>query len=606
MFLIMSYMTKNCSTIDFFLREPTNTFVVCSSDHRVLAYRVTQKSDRISETNILKLLQDINDDPESYDAFVNGWNALFDSSQQGEKNAFADVEAAALSSVVSDEGVVPKSNVGFRIGHLLEQFDSPVYLVKRNGEISAQNDIALKTYKLGIEDSIDDLPFDLALSEPITKAISASLSPGRNSHDAVLKRAFSKTSDSTATLSISPSNSKDGNLTQALVFVIDARWKTRAAGLITREFDLSPTEQELLVSFLDGESTQSMAETRERSHTTIRTQFYSLMGKMGAKTQTELLRNALSVSQFVDQVDEIAEIIRHPHRKRVDLVRPKGRSVEVTMAGDWAGEPIVFLQSGISYTFESKIEQAFHDAGYCILSMCRPGYGDTDPAPHGEEAYETYAADLNSLLDQLGHEKCLLMSSNLSSAVMYALSPYISERIKGLIQVAAPGPIKYHQDQGTSVTWANGIINAVNRHPKVHSFLLNTGIRTWKTLGQARFRKMAFKINAKEYELATRPEALQDAQIALDTATKQGYDVLVSDMTAIFSDFREEVNSTQLPILALHGSDDPVFEIDALRKFAKDYVSRMTFIELPGAGFSVMASHADDIMRHIAEFDKTI
>lgn len=117
---------------------------------------------------------------------------------------------------------------------------------------------------------------------------------------------------------------------------------------------------------------------------------------------------------------------------------------------------------------------------------------------------------------------------------------------------------------------------------------------------------MAFKINAKEYELATRPEALKDAQIALDIATKQGYDVLVSDMAAIFSDFREEVNSTQLPILALHGSDDPVFEIDALRKFARDYSSRMTFVELSDAGFSVMASHADEILRHILEFDKTV
>ncbi len=567
---------------------------------------MTKKLDKISESDIVKLLQNVDDDPDSYDAFVSAWNSLFSLKQNSEASTFADVEAAALTSMASMNDGAITSTVGPRVGYLLEQFDSPVYLVKENGRIAVQNTVALKIYNLGPENTIDDLPFELDQSEPIIDIVRASLNPHRNSQEAVLKRAYSTTNDSIVTLSIAPSKSASNGLVRALVFIIDARWKTRAAGLIRREFDLSQAEQELLVSFLDGQSTQSMATARQRSHTTIRTQFHSLMKKMGANTQTELLRNALSVSQFVDQVEEIAEVIRHPYRKRVDLLRPGGRSVEVTMAGDLTGKPIVFLQSGITYTFESKIEQVFYDAGYCILSICRPGYGDTDPAPDGEDSDETFAADLKSLLDQLGHEECLVMSSNLSSAVMYALSSVISDRVKGLIQVAAAPPINYHEDLGTSVTWANGIINAVTRQPALKSFMQATGVRAWKALGQARFRKMAFKMNAEEYERATRPEALQDAQIALDIATKQGFDVITSDMSAIFSDFSEDVHSTDLPILIVHGFMDPVFKVDALRKFASDFQSRITLVELPDAGFSMMATHTDDILRHIAEFDQNI
>ena len=82
-------------------------------------------------------------------------------------------------------------------------------------------------------------------------------------------------------------------------------------------FRFSAQEQELLEAFLDNQTTQDMAQNRNRSHATIRTQFHSLMTTMGVRSQTELLRNALFVSQFVDKINAIAEVLRHPHRKRI-------------------------------------------------------------------------------------------------------------------------------------------------------------------------------------------------------------------------------------------------------------------------------------------------
>ncbi len=560
-----------------------------------------KKSPPRSEREIVKSLMEVTDDPESYNAMIDHWNKVFSSSLLQGKSEFSNLEAAALASINTTDECIPTSQVGPQVGHLLEKFDTPAYVVEGSGRIKAQNHAAFQTYGISDDGSLDDLPFELERGELLTNVIRASLNPQRNLQDAVLKRACSEDNE-TVTISIAPSKIENGGRGVALVFIIDARWKTSAAELFKREFDLSNAEQELLVGFLDGQTTQTMAKIRQRSHTTIRTQFHSLMGKMGARTQIELLRNALSVSQFVDQIDEISELIRHPHRKRVNIMRPGGRSVEVTIAGDFNGAPIIFLQNGVVYAFESSVEQAFLDSGFCVLSQCRPGYGDTDLPNKDEEYFETFAADLFALLDQLGHQTCMLMSSNISPTFMYFASKHVSSRVTGLIQVAGCGPISYFYEVGSSVPWAQGVISAAQKHPAFAEFMIRTGVRAWKALGQSKFMKSQFKNVPVELEFALRPEALKESQAALDAMTKQGFDMAAKDIRQTFSDFRSEVMATDIPILAIHGAVDPVFPIEAIRMFAKDFEPRMKLIELPDAGFSALSTHTDVIMKHVTNF----
>ena len=556
----------------------------------------------LSEADIVKALSGIDSDPESFNAFIEHWNSIFSIGRQEGPRDFAKIEAAALASVEAADSIGNTSFLGRQVGPLLERFDTPAYLVERNGRVAAQNRAAIQTFDIAINGTLDALPFDLEKGEPISDAITGCLNPLRNMQDAVLKRAYGKDDENTATLSIAPSKSNDGKPDAALVFVIDGRWATNAADLFRREFDLSKAEQDLLVAFLDGQTTQMMAASRQRAHATIRTQFHSVMSKMGARTQTELLRNALSVSQFADQIEEIANVMRHPYRKRVDIVRPGGRSVEVTMSGAFGGKPIVLIQSGVRYTFQSKTEHAFREANLCVLSICRPGFGDTDPAPADQQPDETFAGDLGSLLDQLGYTKCLMMSEAMSSGAMYRIAPYVTERVSGLVQVAAAAPANYFRDIETSVSWAQGMLNAAARNPSLLRLMLKTSTRAWKALGQKNFRKMAFRMDKVEFDLVMQPEALLEADAALNTATKQGFDAIISDMASLFSDFRDVVANTSLPILAIHGSSDPVFRIEATRRFSEDFKSRMTLIEISDAGFSAMSTHAKMIAGHIEDF----
>lgn len=558
--------------------------------------------DAADADDIVALLGEAVDEPERFNELMGTWNALFERGAAQDGQSFANVEAAAITSVDAISETAPNAAVGRHVGAMLEKFESPAFLVRENGKIKAQNSAAAMTFHLGPDATLADLPLSLEMDAQINTVVRASLEPGRNSHDAILKRAYSSDDDRPLTLSITPSKPIADGKGEALVFVVDARWKTSAAGLIAREFDLTDAERQLLEAFLEGQSTQDMARNRNRSHATIRTQFHSLMTKMGARTQTELFRNALSVSQFVDKISAIAEVLRHPHRKRADILRPGGRSVEVTMAGDFNGLPILFLANPLTYRFESTIEQILHDAGLCVLSICRPGYGDTDPPATGDCPTTTAAGDIEALLDQLGHAKTVLMTTKNTSPYMYALSSLLAHRLTGLVSCSAFLPYPYFDEASSLSTWAKGLARAMKQHPKVAHFFLKGGARAWAKMGAKMFFTAQFNGDKKLLAPLLRPTFLAEAQHALETASKQGTSGMADEIKAAFRDFSPDIDATDLPILIVHGEKDELFPISGVSTFAQEHASRVRLLALPDVGTAALELNSTEIFDAIRSF----
>jgi hypothetical protein len=77
-------------------------------------------------------------------------------------------------------------------------------------------------------------------------------------------------------------------------------------------------------------------------------------------------------------------------------------------------------------------------------------------------------------------------------------------------------------------------------------------------------------------------------------------------MTISFSDFTPDVRQTDASVLILHGTDDQVFGIGAMRRFAQDFADRTTFVEIKGATFSALETHFQEIIDHISAFHETL
>jgi DNA-binding CsgD family transcriptional regulator len=176
-------------------------------------------------------------------------------------------------------------------------------------------------------DQIEEIGYELVPAEPLSRAIGRLLRKGENPpHRIHLLPVMAAGTRRTATLAVIRNGS---DAQSSLVFVIDPVWKGKAAAMATRTHGLTPAEAEVLASFLDGCSLRDIAQARGSSLATIRTQFHSVMEKFGVGTRAQLVRATLGLSQFMADVEPVALVARHPHRRRLQVLRPGGRSVEV-------------------------------------------------------------------------------------------------------------------------------------------------------------------------------------------------------------------------------------------------------------------------------------
>lgn len=232
--------------------------------------------------------------------------------------------------------------------------------------------------------------------------------------------------------------------------------------------------------------------------------------------------------------------------------------MQVTLAGDFAGMPVVVLPSCLTYTFAPHIEAAFRAAELCCISICKPGFGDTD-LPHGDtDEMAMFASDICAVLDQLGHQKCIIFATNTTPPIMFRLAPHMADRVRALVQLSGCLPTHSVKQKKSSSTWVQGAIQAAIQQPWLQAFMVQSGVRAWRAIGQKRFLKMQFSKHPEELERVLAPDILEETQTALEYATKQGYGRATQDVMAAFSDFTPDIAGCTLPALILHGDQNLV------------------------------------------------
>ena len=382
-----------------------------------------------SPHSVITKMKKMDENPLEFNELVDAWNTLCEQSwvEDAEDFQFADIESAAISRL-SDEPVTTRTgSIGNEISRMLSTFDYPTFLVSANGHVAAINGAASSEFDLHVGDKIDKLPYSLDGAKLISDLVIGCLQEDQHDpSDAHLKRAFAEDSGKIATLAVTASI---GKVSTALVFVITTKWKSTSTTLLKQQFGLTDAESEVLVNFIDGYSTQDIARLRSRSYATIRTQLQTILAKTGAGNQVELLRIALSLSDFSKQFGLVADAVKHPYRRRAEILREGGRLVEVTLMGDCNGKPILTVADALNYTFSARIEKYLYDAGLYLISICGPGYGSTDPAPKGESRLNCLGDDANAILDQLGIQHCPMMPYGTNSPLCYAVTRNIPNRI---------------------------------------------------------------------------------------------------------------------------------------------------------------------------------
>ena len=553
------------------------------------------------KNKVISLVERSAREPDGFSELISGWNALFREADSLPEDRLGLDEIERAAQRVLDEGDTPPEGARFssEVPRMLNSFAHATFLVSQNGRVNAVNRAGIEQFGPVDGKNIRTIGIALEGAEPLDEAVAKVLSPGRNSSELVLKRAFEDESERSMSVAIVPAGVVSGGVHLALVFLIDPQLNAAAGLMIEREFALTSAESEILSAFLSGQTPAEIAEQRGRSPATLRTQFQAILTKVGARNQAELVRSVMGVSQFVSEAEGVSHALRHPDRRSASVIRPGGRSVEVTLAGDPAGKPVIFVPSFTLYTFPNDVEAKFRAEGVCMISVCRPGFGGTDPAGPDETDEECMAKDIAAVMQQLEIGQCPFLTHSSATPYGVALAGLLPERMTRLVLLSGFVPRGYMHAAETSSPWAAALFRTSARSRTFRKLLVVSGMKMLRIVGAKRFVQMQLGGNMHDMVLASSPEFLSQFENAIRATLAQGIDPVLSEVAFGIRDWVDLIEKCKRPVVYLQGRHDPFMKLDTLRRVAADFPEWVSVEEIEDGGALLPLTHTQAVLDHL-------
>ena len=252
-----------------------------------------------------------------------------------------------------------------------------------------------------------------------------------------------------------------------------------------------------------------------------------------------------------------------------------------------SGKPVVLIHgwplSGRSW--EAQVP-ALVQAGYRVITYDRRGFGDSSQ-PWGGYDYDTFAADLDSVLTQLDLSGATLVGFSMGGGeVARYIGRFGTKRIAKAVFAAAVPPFLYKSADNPE----GGLDDAT-----IAQF--ETGVKTDRLAFLEAFTANFFK--AGDQMKVSESQRVYARNIAAFASPKGTLDCIGAFGR---TDFRADLAKVNVPTLVIHGDSDAIvpFEVSGARTHKAIAGSRLTLIKGAPHGFN--ASHAAEFNKGLLDF----
>ena len=264
--------------------------------------------------------------------------------------------------------------------------------------------------------------------------------------------------------------------------------------------------------------------------------------------------------------------------------------IELYYEDQGAGQPVVLIHGypldGHSWELQTRDLLA---AGYRVVTYDRRGFGRSSKVGTGYD-YDTFAADLNALLEALDLREVVLIGFSMGTGELARyVSTYGHERIAKLAFLASLEPFLVARDDnpdGMPQEVFDGIAAAARRDRYA-----------WFTEFFADFYNLDENLGSRISQAAV------DASwnVAVTSAPVASYAVVPSWI----EDFRADVDAVRSagkPALILHGTADRILPIDATARRFRQLVPDAEYVEIDGAPHGLLWTHAEQVNEALVAF----
>lgn len=265
----------------------------------------------------------------------------------------------------------------------------------------------------------------------------------------------------------------------------------------------------------------------------------------------------------------------------VTVAHENSAPVELFYTDHGSGQPVVLIH-GYPLNGESwaKQQAALLEAGYRVIAYDRRGFGASTKTAAGHD-YDTYAADLKALLDELDLNDVVLVGFSMGTGeIARYLSTYGNARVAKAAFLGSLEPYLTITDDNP-----DGAVPP--------AFFTDTS-------SQVRDDRYAFvegffsDFYNLDDNLGTRiSQAAVDASVQV--ANLAGNEAIALAPLTWGTDFRGDLGAIDVPTLIVHGTADNILPIDATgRRFAKALPNAM-YVEIEGAPHGLLLTHGAEV-----------
>jgi non-heme chloroperoxidase len=264
-----------------------------------------------------------------------------------------------------------------------------------------------------------------------------------------------------------------------------------------------------------------------------------------------------------------------------------GSNIELHYEDHGQGQPVILIHgyplNGRSF---ERQERALLASGYRAVNYDRRGFGLSDQPTIGYD-YDTFAADLNALLDHLRLDDVILVGFSMGTGeVTRYLGTYGSARVRKAVLLGAIPPFVLKTEdnpEGVDGSVFEGIKQAViaDRYAYFKDFFDN-----FYNVDQYRGTRISDSALEASFNVAAG---------ASPYATYACVDTWLTD-------FRSDLPKIDVPMLVLHGTADRILPFEATAKRLPALVKGLTLIPVEGGPHNIGWTHWEEVNDALLKF----
>jgi non-heme chloroperoxidase len=272
---------------------------------------------------------------------------------------------------------------------------------------------------------------------------------------------------------------------------------------------------------------------------------------------------------------------------RIAVGTENGASIELHYEDHGSGRPVVLIHgyplNGNSW---ERQERELLAKGYRVISYDRRGFGRSSQPTVGYD-YDTFAADLNALLEQLDLNDIVLVGFSMGTGeVTRYLGRYGSARVrKAALLGAIPPYLLKTEDNPEGVDGAvfDQIKAAIatDRYAWFKDFFDN--FYNTDTLMPDRISEQAWQASFN---------------VAAGASPFASYACVDTWLT----DFRGDLAKIDIPVLVVHGTDDRILPFEATAARLPDLIDDVKLVAVEGGPHNIAWTHPDDVNDALLDF----